>query len=72
MEEDTTIFQQDNDPKHASRKATKCLQELDLRVLQWPPQSPEFNPIEHLWDVLKMKLSSYQNPPQGTHDYGKD
>nr|CCA18549.1 transposase putative [Albugo laibachii Nc14] len=68
MEKDATIFPQDNDPKHTSRKAKKCLQDLDMRVLQWPPQSPDLNPIEHLWDVLKRKLSSYQNPSQGIHE----
>ena len=68
MEKDATIFQQDNDPKHTSRKAKKCLQELDKRVLNWPPQSLDLSPIERLWDVLKRKFSSYQNSPQGIHE----
>ncbi|MDF4367244.1 hypothetical protein P3387_24245 [Vibrio parahaemolyticus] len=24
--------------------------------LQWPPQSPDLNPIEHLWDVVERKI----------------
>ena len=52
------IFQQDNDPKHTSNMAKNCLQELRLKVLQWPAQLPNLNPIEHLWDHLKHHLSA--------------
>jgi len=68
MEKDATIFQQDNDPKHTSRKAKQCLQDLQMSVLEWLPQSPNLNPIEHLWDVLKRKLASYPTPSQEIHE----
>ena len=38
-------FQQDNDPKHASKTMQKWLWDKSLNVLEWSSQSPELNPI---------------------------
>ena len=37
-----------NDPKHTSRKARNWMEENNIMLLDWPPQSPDLNPIEHL------------------------
>ena len=36
-----------------------------IDVLVWPPQSPDLNPIENLWQHLKKKLADYKTEPCG-------
>jgi transposase len=61
----TSIFQQDNARTHTAQIVREFIEGLGREIMVWPPCSPDLNPIENLWTVLKQKI--YEIRPDLLH-----
>lgn len=43
-----SIFQHDNTPTYTAHIVRELLYDLGLEVIEWPPYSPDLNPIENV------------------------
>ncbi len=50
------IFQQDLAPAHTAKSTKSWLNDHGVDVLDWPADSPDLNPRENLWGIVKRKM----------------
>jgi transposase len=53
------LFQQDNARIHTAAATRAFLARHGIRTINWPPYSPDLNPIEHMWWHLKKLLHKH-------------
>ena len=63
------LFQHDNAPMDKVRAIQKWFVEISVEELDWPAQSPDLNPIEHLLDELERLLRARPNRPTSVPDH---
>ena len=50
------IFMHDNASVHTAGIVRELLTSLGVQVMIWPPYSPDLNPIENLWGLMKAEI----------------
>ncbi len=50
------IFQQDLAPAHTAKGTKSWFNDHGVTVLDWPANSPDLNPRENLWSIVKRKM----------------
>ena len=63
---DRATFMQVNAPSHKAKVVMSYLREQDFEIMDWPPPSPDLNPIENLWKTLGVKVM--ERNPTNTED----
>jgi len=53
-----TTFMQDGAPCHTAKATMKWFRDNSVPVLSWPGNSPDINPIENMWQLMKRKVEA--------------
>lgn len=56
-----TIFQQDGAPCHTAKVVKNWFAAEGVQVLSFPPNSPDLNPIENMWKVIKTRIAGMKH-----------
>ena len=62
------LFHHDCAPVYKARSIKTWMSQFGVEELDWPAQSPDLNPIEHLWDELKWRLRARPSRPTSVSD----
>lgn len=50
-------FLQDGAPCHTAKSVKNYFNEQSIPLLDWPGYSPDMNPIEYMWELVKREVA---------------
>ncbi|GFV24617.1 transposable element Tcb1 transposase [Trichonephila clavipes] len=62
------VFQDDNARPHRARLVENMLEAETIQRMEFPACSPDLNPIEHVWDMLRRRIAARPRPPATVQD----
>ena len=57
FQEMSYYFKIENARYHWLIEALEFYYENNIKTIDWPPYSPDLNPIESIWDIMKSKIA---------------
>lgn len=68
MRNTQNIFMQDNSPVHTATQVMEYLTRQPYETMDWPPLSPDLNPIENVWSIMMRDWPLMENRNQESLD----
>ena len=59
-----SVYMDDNARPHRSRAVTAYLQSKAVTSVLWSAMNPDFDPIQHIWDMLGRRIHARESPVQ--------
>lgn len=72
MQDNASIHVTENLPRHPGCSVKKLLEQQGITIVDWPANSPDLNPVEHVWTQLNRLVKTALRKLYGTPHFPKN